>query len=95
MSSESLRWVGSSVADPDSFFTDPDPGIFFQSGSGSRQKKLLFSKAITKFWEKYYFSTQKVDIFFNQSRRYLFYETGNFYFVSSLKISENYEKFVQ
>ena len=27
-----------SVADPDSFFTDPDPGIFFQSGSGSRQK---------------------------------------------------------
>ena len=23
-----------SIADPDSFFTDPDPGIFLQSGSG-------------------------------------------------------------
>ena len=42
------------VSDPDSFFKDQDPGIFFQSGSGSdpdsgygsTQKKLIFSKAI-------------------------------------------------
>jgi len=26
-------YVGTSVADPDSFYTDPDTGIFFQSGS--------------------------------------------------------------
>ena len=30
----------------DSFFTDPDPGIFLKSGSGSRQKNTFFSKAI-------------------------------------------------
>ena len=36
-----LPWIqccgpGTSVADPDSFFTDSDPGIFFQSGSRIR-----------------------------------------------------------
>ena len=40
---------------PDSFFTDPDPGFFPQSGSGSRQQKTNFSKAKTKFWEKFLF----------------------------------------
>jgi len=47
-----------SVSDPDSFFTDPDPGFFPQSRSGSRQK------AKTKFWEKFLLSTQKVGILF-------------------------------
>ena len=28
--------VGTSVSDPDSFFTDPDPGFLSQSGSGFR-----------------------------------------------------------
>ena len=45
-----IRWAdlgryyigSSSVADPDSFFTNPDPGIFVQSGSGSRYKKNTF-----------------------------------------------------
>ena len=64
-----------SVSDPDSFFTDTDPGLFPQSGSGfriripdpdpgSRQQKNNFSKAKTKFWEKFLFSTQKVSILF-------------------------------
>ena len=44
----------SSVSDPDSFFTNLDPG------SGSRQQKINFSKAKTKFWKKFLFSTQKV-----------------------------------
>jgi len=56
-----------SVADPDSFFTDPDPGIFFQSGS---RPKTHFSKAVTKFWEKHLFSTKKVGILLN--REFLF-----------------------
>ena len=43
-----------SVSDPDSFFTDPDPG----------NKKQIFFKAKTKFWEKFLLSTQKVCIFF-------------------------------
>ena len=43
------------------FFPNPDP----DSGSGSRHKK-QFSKAKTKFWEKFWFLTQKVgtDILF-------------------------------
>ena len=50
-----------SVSDPDSFSTDPDPGFF----PGSRQQKLgTFSKAKSKFWEKFLFSTQKVGILF-------------------------------
>jgi len=53
-----------SVSDPDSFFTDPDPGYFSKFRSGSRQQKTNFSKAKTKFWEKYLFSTQKVGILF-------------------------------
>jgi len=51
-----------SVSDPDSFFTDPDPGFFPRSGS--RQQKTNFSKAKTKFLEKSLFSTQKVGILF-------------------------------
>ena len=47
-----------SVSYPDSFF----PDLFPQSGSGSRQQKTNFSKAKTKFWEKFLFSTQKVGI---------------------------------
>jgi len=35
------------------FFPSPDPG-----------KKLLFSKAIAKFWDKFLFSTQEVGILF-------------------------------
>ena len=49
-----------SVAYPDSFFTDPDPGIFSNPDPG--KKNHIFSKAITKFWEKFLFSTQKVGI---------------------------------
>ena len=30
-----LPFAGASVSDPDSFFTDPDPGFFSQFGSGS------------------------------------------------------------
>ena len=39
--SEILGLAPPSVSDPDSFFTDPDPGFFSQSGSGSgsRQRK--------------------------------------------------------
>ena len=59
-----VRVPTTSVSDPDSFFTDPDPGFFPQSGSGSRQQKTIFSKAKTKFWEKFWFSTQKVGILF-------------------------------
>ena len=50
--------VSSSVSDPESFFTDP--GIFSDPDPGKRN--LIFSKAITKFWEKFLFSTQKVGI---------------------------------
>ena len=46
------------------FFTDPDPGFFPQSGSGSRQQKTTFFKAKPKFWEKFFLSTQKVRILF-------------------------------
>ena len=45
-----------SVSDPDSFYPDP--------GSGSRQQKTNFSKAKTKFWEKFLFSTLEVGILF-------------------------------
>jgi len=38
------------------FFPNPDPG--------SGQQKTNFSKAKTKFWEKFLFSTQKVGILF-------------------------------
>ena len=38
--------------------SDPDPGYFPQSGT----RKL--TKAKTKFWEKFLFSTQKVGILF-------------------------------
>jgi len=53
------------------FFPNPDP----DSGSGYRQQKTNnFSKAKTKFWEKFLFSTQKVGILFlfstNQVGRY-------------------------
>ena len=62
----------SSVSDPDSFFTDPDPGFFLDPDPdpGSRQQKTNFSKAKIKCWEKFFFSTQKVGILFfvfNQS----------------------------
>ena len=50
-----------SVADLDLFFTDLDPGIFPDPDPG---QKHIFSKAITKFWEQFLFSTKKVGILF-------------------------------
>ena len=61
---ESRAAISSSVSDPDSFLTDPDPEFFSQSGSGSRLQKTNFFKAKTKFWEIFLFSTQKVGILF-------------------------------
>jgi len=83
--------VGTSVSEPDSFFTDPDPGIYFQSGS--RQKKTSFFKGNDKIWgeifafnpkSRYFIflPTNQVDILFNME---LFFGT-----VSFLKISENH-----
>jgi len=48
--------------DPDSFFTDPDPGIFLQSGSWIRiQAKPHFFKGNNKILgEKYLALTKKV-----------------------------------
>ena len=55
-----------SVADPDSFFTGPDPGIFLQSGSGSRPK--------TRFFKGNYKILGEIFVFNQKSRyRYLFY----------------------
>ena len=55
--------VGSSVANPDLFFTGPvpDPGIFFQSGSGFRiqEKNANFFKGNNKFWDKFCFQPIK------------------------------------
>jgi len=65
---------------------------FFQSGSG--QKKLIFSKAITKFWLNFLFSTQKVGtqvpILFLFSTN----QVGILLHRELFKISENHEKFV-
>ena len=75
--------VNTSVADPDSFFMDPDPypGIFSQSGSGSRiqGKKTHFFKGNNKILGEILLSTQKVGIFFviNQKSRY-FIKQGTF-----------------
>ena len=46
-----ISTAAGSVSDPDSFFTDPDPGFFPNpdQDSGSRQQKANFSKAKTKF----------------------------------------------
>ena len=56
------------VSDPDSFFTDPDPGFFSQSGSGFRVRiqatKNKFFKGKNKILGKFLFSTQKVGILF-------------------------------
>jgi len=41
----------------------PDPGIFSQSGS---RLKTHFFKGITKFWEKFLFSNQKMGILLNR-----------------------------
>ena len=41
--------------------------IFPQSGSGSRQQKTYFSKAKTKFWEKFLFSTNQIGILYNRT----------------------------
>ena len=72
---------------------------FSQSGSGSRQKKLIFAKAIKIFWEKFLFSTQKVGILFlfsaNQVNRYFNKQRTFIWYLSFLKISDNYEKFVE
>jgi len=48
-----------SVLDPDSFFTESDPGFFVQSGF--RQPKTNFFKS-NKILGKFWFSTQKVGI---------------------------------
>ena len=53
-----------SVSDPDSFFTDPDPGFFPDPDPGN--KKTNFSKAKTKFCEKFLFSTNQVGIHIKQ-----------------------------
>ena len=61
-----------SVADPDSFFTDPDPGIFFQSGS--RPKTQFFKGNKKKLGEILVFN-QKSRYFifvFNPKSRYFF-----------------------
>jgi len=50
-----------SVADPDSFLTDLVPGNFCNPDPG---KKQIFATAITKFWEKFLFSTKKLGILF-------------------------------
>ena len=44
------------------FFPNLDPNL--DPGSGSRQQITNFSKAKTKFWEKFLFSSQKVGILF-------------------------------
>ena len=62
------------------------------------KKTQIFSKAITKFWEKILFSIQKVGILFLFSTNQVgtvFCQKGNFYLVSFLKISEIHEKFVE
>ena len=48
-----------SVSDPDSFFTDPDPGFFSNPDPGKKN-----STAKSKYWEKFLFPTQKVGILF-------------------------------
>jgi len=46
----------SNVGDPDSFYTDPDSGIFCNPDPvPDPGKKEIFSKAITKFWENFFF----------------------------------------
>ena len=67
-----LAYLGciGSVADPDSFSTDPDPG-----------QKHIFSKAITKLWDKFLFSTKKVGILFLLSTKkssFFFIKQGTF-----------------
>ena len=68
------------------FTTDPDPGIFPQSGS---RPKTHFYKGNKKNLGEIFVVKKK--------SRYLFYKTGNgnFYLVLFLKISANHEKFAE
>ena len=59
-----VRFISSSVADPDSCFTDPDPGIFFQP-----RQKTHFSKGNNKIMGEI--------IVFNKKSRY-FIKQGTF-----------------
>ena len=86
-----MTWVFTSVSDPDSFFTDPDPG------SGSSKKKLIFSKTITNFGRNFCFNPKSRDFIFvfNQSNTIGILLNKQLLFVSFLKISENHEKLVE
>jgi len=55
-----------SVADPDLFFTYPDPGVFspIQFPDPDPGQNTFFLEAITKFWETFLFSTKKEGILF-------------------------------
>ena len=63
--------VMNSVADPYTFFMDPDPGFFFNTDpvpNPDTGNKNIFSKAIQQFWG--------IILVFDQKSRFLFYETG-------------------
>ena len=79
-----------SVADPDSFFTDPDPGIFCNPDPDPEAKTHFF-KGNNKILAEIFIFNQKNRYFifvFNQKSRY-------YCLVSFLKISENHEKLVE
>ena len=51
------KLVVGSVSDPDSFFTDPDLGLFSQSGSG--QQKPIFLRQKQNFGRNFCFQPKK------------------------------------
>ena len=86
--------VLATVSDPVSFFTDPDPGCFLQTGSGSKQQKPVLLRQKQNFRRNFCFQPKK----YRRYGTYLFFDYNQSrikYLVSFLKIRENHEKFVE